>query len=283
MNKKVTIAMVLFFVGVAVYLLLYTIMEDFRVFINQSQVLLGKWAEENVGWMYVITFVVCLLGSASIVFPIPFPTIMFVFGRMLIEGCGGTAKIDVVIQSPEFWLQILGLTLIGGLGCAFGEFSGYALGYGVKAVADKKQSHVFDRMEALAKKLTDNKRSVPWLIFLFALTPLPDDILIIPLGIIKYPWYRCILPSWLGKNFTTFFYMIWPLLIALGVFLTGPTIGNYTEINTGIYTEAIMFSISILFVAIIMSLDWQKIFLKWDQKRTQKGKDLIQGEEEPRV
>ncbi len=270
MNKKVKLALIAFCIGVAIYLLLYTYTESFRIFINESQQALGDWAAENIGWMYLITFVVCLLGSASIVFPIPFPTVMFVFGRILIEDYGGFAAIDVVVQNSDFWLQILGLAIVGGLGCAFGEFSGYALGYGAKVVADKKQSHTFDKMGALAKRLTESKRSTPLLIFLFALTPLPDDILIIPLGISKYPWYKCILPAWLGKNVTTLFYMVWPVLIALGVFLGGPTSGAYNEINSGIYTEAIMFSISILLVVIIMSLDWQGIFLKLDQKQAQK-------------
>ncbi len=270
MNKKVKLALVAFFVGVVIYLLLYTFIEDFRIFINQTQVSMGAWAVDNKGWMYLITFVVCLLGSASIVFPIPFPTVMFVFGRMLIEEFGGTTQLDIVLQTPDFWLQILWLTLIGAVGCAFGEFSGYALGYGAKVVADKKQSHTFDKMEALAKKLTESKRSAPLLIFLFALTPLPDDILIIPLGIVKYPWYKCILPSAAGKSLTTFFYMIWPVLVAVGVFLSDPTGGAINAINSGIYTEALMFSISILLVAIIMSLNWQEIFLKWDQKQAQR-------------
>jgi membrane protein YqaA with SNARE-associated domain len=261
---------VAFFVGVVIYLLLYTFLEPFRVFINESQDDLGDWAQYNKGWMYLITFVVCLLGSASIVFPIPFPTVMFVFGRMLIQEFGGTAQLDTVLQTPDFWLQILGLALIGAFGCAFGEFSGYALGYGAKVVADKKQSHTFDKMGALAKRLTESKRSAPLLIFLFALTPLPDDILIIPLGIVKYPWYKCILPSAAGKIVTTLFYMIWPVLVTLGVFLSDPTIGDVTVINSGVYTEAIMFSISILLVTIIMSMDWQGIFLKWDQKQAQK-------------
>ncbi len=266
MNKKVKIALIAFFIGVAVYLLLYTYTESFRIFINQSQQALGGWAEANIGWMYLITFVVCLLGSASIVFPIPFPTVMFVFGRMLIEDYGGSGAIDIVVQNPAFWTQIVGLAIIGGLGCAFGEFSGYALGYGAKVISDRKQSHTFDKMNTLAKRLIESKKSAPLLIFLFALTPLPDDILIIPLGIAKYPWYRCIIPSWLGKNVTTLFYVIWPILIALSVFLTGPSSGAYNEINSGIYTEAIMFSISILLVAIIMSLDWQRVFEKWDHR-----------------
>ncbi|OLS13521.1 MAG: hypothetical protein RBG13Loki_2862 [Promethearchaeota archaeon CR_4] len=183
----------------------------------------------------------------------------------------GGGSIEIAIQAPGFWGQILGLAFIGGLGCAFGEFSGYALGYGVKTVADKKQSHIFEKMGALAKRLTESKGRTPLIIFLFALTPLPDDILIIPLGMIKYPWYKCILPSWLGKNFITFIYMIWPILVSLpGLLLfTDPTAREVTAIDSGIYLEAVIFSISILVVVAIMSLDWQGIFERREQKRAQ--------------
>ena len=272
MNKKTKLALVAFFIGVAVYLLLYTINEDFRIFVNQSQVNLGIWAVENKAWMYLITFLVCLLGSASIVFPIPFPTVLFVFGNMILEEYGGTEKLEIILQTPNFWWQILGFAVVGGLGCAVGEFSGYALGYGAKVVADKKQSHTFDKMEVLAKRLSEDKRKTPLIIFLFALTPLPDDILIIPLGIVKYPWYKCILPSWLGKNVTTLFYMVWPILVSLPglLFFNDPTARALNAIDTGIYLEAIMFSISILVVVIIMSLDWQRIFERWDKKHAPK-------------
>ncbi len=39
----------------------------------------------------------------------------------------------------------------------------------------------------------------PATIFLFALTPLPDDLLFIPLGVMRYPFWKAFIPALFGK------------------------------------------------------------------------------------
>ena len=59
-----------------------------------------------------------------------------------------------------------------------------------------------DRTEKLKKYqqyLLDHPKIAPFLIYLFGLTPLNDDIIIIPLGIIKYDVRKTIFWIWLGK------------------------------------------------------------------------------------
>ena len=41
-------------------------------------------------------------------------------------------EITQILQTGSFWLEILFLALIGGLGSALGESTGYAVGYGAK-------------------------------------------------------------------------------------------------------------------------------------------------------
>ena len=95
-------------------------------------------------------------------------------------------------------------------------------------------------------------------IFLFALTPLPDDILFLPLGMIKYPFWKCIIPGWLGKNFTTMLYCCWPILVAIG-FLTQ---GIQSSDKSNIITEAILLLVTITVMFFIMAFNWTKFLEK---------------------
>jgi membrane protein DedA with SNARE-associated domain len=52
------------------------------------------------------------------------------------------------------------------------------------------------KMDVLAKVL---KKYGSIVIFIFALTPLPDDLLFIPLGVMHYSIIRAFIPAWIGK------------------------------------------------------------------------------------
>ncbi|MHA1731598.1 MAG: hypothetical protein ACTSU5_06625 [Promethearchaeota archaeon] len=271
LDIKLKLVLLAFYAGLLVYVLLYIFVEPVRVSINHSQVGIAEWAERYKAWMYVISLAICFLGSASVIFPVPFPVVIFFFGKALINQYGltptGTVDIELAIATPVFWAEAFGIAIFGGLGCALGEFSGYAIGMGAKAVVEgtvDSDSKTMARFEALSAAIQSKKKSAPWLIFLFALTPLPDDILMIPLGMAKYPWYKCIIPGWLGKNVTTIFYVFWPVLIELGVLATTGygSVGDLASIDTGIIMEAIMMGISVGVIVLIMSFDWEKKFGK---------------------
>ncbi len=263
MDKKIKLLLVGFYAGLILYMLAYVFINPFRIYVNESQVGIAEWAEKYKSLMYVIALFVCFLGSASVVFPVPFPIVMFFFGSAIFLQYGS----ELAFDNPTFWVEMLGIALIGGLGCALGEVTGYALGMGAKAVVEgtaDSESKTFARFEALANAIQSKEKSAPWLVFLFALTPLPDDILMIPLGMARYPWWKCIIPGWLGKTVTTLFYVFWPILIELGVLATTGygEAGDLTTIDSGILMEALMMGISIGVIAIIMSFDWEKKFGK---------------------
>ena len=44
----------------------------------------------------------------------------------------------------------------------------------------------------------------PAAIFFFALTPLPDDLLFIPLGVMRYPFLKAFIPALFGKTLMMF-------------------------------------------------------------------------------
>ena len=167
------------------------------------------------------------------------------------------------MQTGAFWGEILGIVLIGGLGSALGELTGYAVGYGTRKVSEERDSGLLNNVDGFGKIILENKKFTPLYIFVFALTPLPDDILFLPLGMMKYSFWKCIIPGWLGKNFTILFYCLWAILFQLG--FTSQGIQPNSE--SSIITEAILMFVTITVMFFIMAFDWEKYLAKRKQKK----------------
>ena len=135
---------------------------------------------QNLGTGLLITFWVCLVGN---LLPVPTPyTFVVCFSSL------------PFIQMNIFVPLLVGF--ITSLGCLIGEMGGYLVGRGAAKIISN------DRVENLKnyqQYLVNHPRLAPFLIFLFGLTPLNDDMITIPLGIIKYDVKRTILFVWLGK------------------------------------------------------------------------------------
>ena len=140
--------------------------------------MLEEWMEQfALQFGYLGVFVISFIGSVSIIFPVPYTLVIFFLGGML---------------DPFF------VAITGGLGAALGEFSGYALGYYGRKVVSEERRRKMDYM----LRIFGRYGSVT--IFLFALTPLPDDLLFIPLGVMRYPFLKAFIPALLGKMLMTF-------------------------------------------------------------------------------
>lgn len=128
---------------------------------------------------YFGIFLISIIGAVSIFFPIPYTVVIFTLGGLKVG---------------ENWLfEPVWIAVAAGIGSAVGEFSGYLLGLGGrKAISGKYKK----KMELLVKVF--NKYG-PFAIFLFALTPLPDDLLFIPLGVMRYSVIRALIPALIGK------------------------------------------------------------------------------------
>lgn len=121
---------------------------------------------------YLGVFIASFLANASIFFPIPSHIMVFGAGMLL---------------NP----LIVGV--LGGLGAALGECIGYALGKGVKTFLEKERKF---------KKITRKLLKWRWnflAIMVFAATPLPDDVVGIYCGSIRYPFWRFLLACTVGK------------------------------------------------------------------------------------
>jgi membrane protein DedA with SNARE-associated domain len=270
--KKLTIVFTILYLSVIVYILLFLFVPNFQNFIIASRQNLTVLTQgSNYFWALLISLIICFLGSASIGFPIPFPFVLFSLSNSVYWNYYNNGlEVAQILQTSTFWLEILGIALIGGLGSALGESTGYAVGYGTKKLAEQKGSTLLNNVDGFGKLILENEKRAPFYIFLFALTPLPDDILFLPLGMIKYPFWKCILPGWLGKSFTTLFYCCWPIFVALGFVAQGIQTNN----TSSIITEAILLLVTITVMFFIMTFNWPKYLEKRREKKIAQIDDL---------
>lgn len=134
---------------------------------------------QNLGVALLITFWVCLIGNL-LPFPTPYTWV-------------------VCYSSQPFMVNLFIPFLIGfiaSLGCLVGEIIGYAIGRGSTQIISEERR---DNLNKLQNYLIKHPKIAPLLIFIFALTPLSDDIIIWVLGLIKYNFKKTIFFCWLGK------------------------------------------------------------------------------------
>jgi len=184
-------------------------------------------------YQFLGVFFISFIGALSIFFPIPYTIIILALGS-------------------AGWNPLL-LAVAGGLGSAVGEFSGYALGYyGARFVSKERRRKmnffvkIFDKYGPLA-------------IFLFALTPLPDDLLFIPLGILRYKFWKTFIPCLIGKFLMCFtlayFGRLFENLARLIFGEEGSWIGM-----------AITIAVLLVILYVLLKVDWEKVFEKYAGK-----------------
>ena len=187
-------------------------------------------------YSYLGVFLVSLIGALSVVFPIPYTIIIYLLGRSL----------DPYI-----------IAIAGGLGSAVGELSGYILGYYGRAVVSEERKRKMDFM------LRIFNRYGAAAIFVFALTPLPDDLLFIPLGIMRYKFVKAFIPTFLGKTLMCF-------TLAMAGRLSVTIIAGF--IGEGGWVETIITTVLlVLVIVIILKVDWEDVFTKYVETREKKN------------
>jgi len=193
---------------------------------------------QNYGYFGI--FLISLIGALSIFFPLPYTVVIFTLGGLF----------------DPFLIAIA-----AGLGSAVGEFSGYLLGYyGRKVISAERRRkmefmvRVFDRFGSIT-------------IFLFALTPLPDDLLFIPLGIMRYSLLRAFIPALIGKvsmNFIVAYSGRHAIQIIRDIFGEG---SDWIAVLLG---GVLGIGLLAIVMVVMFKVDWEKIFVKYvkEKKKT---------------
>jgi membrane protein YqaA with SNARE-associated domain len=199
--------------------------------------------KEIEDWLYIFAtqygylgiFLISLIGAMSIFVPIPYTVVIFILG--------GLETFDPFL-----------IAVAAGIGSAIGEFSGYLLGVGGRKVIGDRYKK---RMEFITKLF---KKYGSVAIFIFALTPLPDDLLFIPLGVMRYSLLRAFIPAVLGKFFSN-------LIIAYSGRLSLDIVKNIFGVEgegMSLLIGTIIGIVLLVIVIIIMfKVDWEKHFTKY--------------------
>lgn len=131
---------------------------------------------------YTGSFLVSLVGNATVLFPFPYIGLPFILGGIQ-STPGGPFVFDP-------WA----IGIVSGVGASMGEMTGFLLGYAGGEFIEEEKRSMFRNFALCHPRLT------PLVLWLLAATPIPDDVLVIPLGAAKYPWWKVAVPQIIGKS-----------------------------------------------------------------------------------
>ncbi|MFW9843730.1 MAG: VTT domain-containing protein [Candidatus Thorarchaeota archaeon] len=211
-----------------------------------------EWvADAAVVLGYPGTFLVSLLGSASVIVEVPFAGVPFVLSGLR-ENLTGPFLFDP-------WL----IGILSGVGATLGDMTSYLLGYGGRRLVDESNSKGFSNF------IEEHPRATPLAVFILAATPLPLDPAVVALGVARYSWWKLFIPCLIGEvifltavSWAGRLSMDW-IIDLLGV--GGPV----TPVSATI--EVLGIVLLILTVYLTIRLDWSAISRKFrkDTESTQ--------------
>ncbi len=217
--------------------------------------------QDLIDWMltlasqygYLGIFLISLIGALSIFFPIPYTVVIFTLGGLKTGG--------VWVFEP-LWIAVA-----AGIGSAIGEISGYLIGIGGGKVISRRYKK---RMDLLAKVF---RRYGPIVIFLFALTPLPDDLLFIPLGVMRYSVLRAFVPALIGKfcmNLIVAYSGRFSIQIIRDIF------GVESDWISALIGIVLALVLLVIVFVIMFKMDWEK-FLAGPPEPQQEPREEVEG------
>jgi membrane protein DedA with SNARE-associated domain len=146
---------------------------------------------ELKNYVYGGAFLISMIGNATIFFPGAVLLILSNLGILLHASTGITGPIIV--------------GLVGGVGAAIGETTGFIAGYSGREVVAGRKMYV--QVEGWVRKWGSLA------IFLFSLVPFVFDLVGIVAGILRFPFWKFVLFCGLGR---TILYVVFITLAALG-------------------------------------------------------------------
>ncbi len=135
-------------------------------------------------WLAVgLTMVACFLGALV---PIPIPYMISVV----------TFSYAWANTTPPKIIWIIALIFLAAMGNAIGDSLDYLIGRGTEVVIERDNPELTSKW---AKSIQKYPKIIPWILIAFAATPLPDSMLLVPLGLVKYPIKRGLTFFYIGK------------------------------------------------------------------------------------
>ncbi|MHA1147272.1 MAG: YqaA family protein [Promethearchaeota archaeon] len=243
----------------------------FFIIIGVSGINFGQWLANTALWyynqygnwgIYIGIFLISIFGNFTVIFPVPYTIAIIV--------------ISVVVPDVNPFL----IGAVAGLGAAIGETSAWLIGKG-----SQEMLHDSEKLERM-KGYVD-RGWAPYLVFIFAATPLPDDAFLIVLGLADYKLWKALIWCFLGKFVMCFVCAAIPIYLAgtpLGDTLLGLYGIDIEAAKAGIIPEStladvirstIVWIVTIVAVFLLVYVDWGKIFkrFKKEEKTNSTSKD----------
>ena len=189
-----------------------------------------------VQYGYLGIFAISLAGAMSIIVPVPDTIMVFSLAGLQTGGNWVFAPLLIAFAAT--------------LGGAIGEVSGYLLGLSSKKVITGKYKKNVDFLAKFFNKFGAIA------IFAFALTPLPDDMVFIPLGSSRYNPIKAFAPALTGK-------LLLCLAVAYGGRFSVGIIRDIFGVGGDMTSLAISTGIGIAFAIALFKVDWTKHFEKY--------------------
>lgn len=215
--------------------------EIMRNIIDWFQMKIGIWG------IFLGVFVISIFGNFTVIFPIPY-TLALV-----------TAATDPTIQA---W-HVIVMGIFAGAGASIGEVSAWFLGKASKNVIEDGMEKQVSR----AQRWID-KGLAPIIIFVFAATPLPDDAILVFIGLLGYALWKTVIWCFLGKIVLTSATGLAAKYLGETAFgekilwLFGLKIGEsgVTASEPAAWISALVWVASIAIIGVVLFIDWGDIW-----------------------
>ena len=188
---------------------------------------------------YIGAFLISAIGNATILVPFPYVGVAFILGGLRDE------LTMTFIFDP--WL----IGVVSGIGAMIGEMTGYFIGYGGGKLIEKSQTSAF-------KEFVDSHpRATPFIVWFLAATPIPDDVLIVPLGAARYSWWKVAIAQLIGK---TMFLMAIAWSGQIGLDFVGSILGSTNPLSIASrIIEVSSVLLVILAIYLLARVDWNTL------------------------
>jgi len=198
---------------------------------------------------YAGAFLISFIGNATILIPFPYVGVAFILGGLRDE------MALFFVFDP--WM----IGIIAGFGAMLGEMTGYIVGYVGGKLIDENQTNSF-------KKFVDSHpRATPFVIWFLAATPIPDDVLIVPLGTARYSWWKVALSQFIGK---TMFLTVIAWSGRIGLEFIGSILGSTNPMSImSRVVEVVAVLLVVLAIYVLVRVDWNTLVNKSDSESVQ--------------
>lgn len=179
----------------------------------------------SLGNPILVIFVASLLGNMIPFFPVPY--LIYVVYVAQTPGSPGLVQ----------------LATVGALGASIGKFVSYGLGYGAGKVFPGSRA----RFDSLRQLLGGSAFLAA---FIFAASPFPDDVIFIPLGMMRYSPPKTFMSLFSGK-----------FVLTLTVAYLARSSGRFLDVLLGGSPIAAAISVGIVLAiaVVMMKVDWEKV------------------------